>query len=64
MGILHEILIAIGVVLMVAISNSVVSLGQEYARSGHISLAIVDAIHSAKASHCVPPRHKGVAAHN
>ncbi len=58
MGLLYEIFLAIGVYLMVLICSSVTTLGQEYARTGHMSLAVVDAIHSATNTHCPPPRRR------
>lgn len=57
MGFLHETIVAIGVALMVVLSCSVSYLAREYAHTGHVPLAILDAIHTAHGSsemHCVP----------
>jgi len=50
MGVLHEVLVAIGVALTVLIACSVEVVGREYVRTGHVSLAVFDALHWAAES--------------
>ena len=57
MGFLHETVVAIGVALMVFLTCSVQYLAREYAHTGHVPLALLDAIHTAHAGnemHCIP----------
>jgi hypothetical protein len=55
-GILYEILVAVGVALMLVITCSVEIMGREYMQSGHISLAQADRPHCVGIACGVPLR--------
>ena len=53
MGVLHEMFIAVGVSLSVMIICSVSYLGRQYLQTGHVALAIVEALRPPQVPRCL-----------